>query len=270
LKRRDSILFNTCTNALKNSHPDKAKVCATELAEVRKLIKFLYNVELAIERVVLRLETVRELSDIVIDLKPALKMLGGISRNLFNLMPDISSEISNINDTIGETLYSTKLTADESIIPVNQTTQGGTEVLREVSSFLEQKVADKLPEPPLIIESPIDSELSEQIPVKQLVALAASCSQTISEQSIDKDNFSSLAQSSYKAGYDDIPEITLKLEVPSLEEGLLEYIRKNRGEINLMKCSLELKASYSEIEEAFQKLKTTRKIVIKHKKGEFV
>ena len=69
---------------------------ATELAEVRKLIKFLYNVELAIERVVLRLETVRELSDIVIDLKPALKMLGGISRNLFNLMPDISSEIKQV------------------------------------------------------------------------------------------------------------------------------------------------------------------------------
>ena len=51
--------------ALKKNNKDKAAMCATELAEVRKIVKFLYNVQLAIERVVMRLETIKELGDIV-------------------------------------------------------------------------------------------------------------------------------------------------------------------------------------------------------------
>ena len=47
--------------ALKRNNREKAAMCATELAEVRKLVKFLYNVQLAIERVILRLETIKEL-----------------------------------------------------------------------------------------------------------------------------------------------------------------------------------------------------------------
>ena len=51
--------------ALKKNNKEKAAMCATEIAEVRKLVKFLYNVQLAIERVVLRLETIKELGDVV-------------------------------------------------------------------------------------------------------------------------------------------------------------------------------------------------------------
>ena len=74
LKERDRILFETCMGALKKNNREKAAMCATELAEVRKLVKFLYNVQLAIERVILRLETIKELGDIVSDLKPALRL----------------------------------------------------------------------------------------------------------------------------------------------------------------------------------------------------
>ena len=83
LKERDKILFQTCVGALKGKNKDRAAICANEIAEVRKLINFLFNVELAIERVILRLETIKELSEIVIDLKPALKLLQNVSQELF-------------------------------------------------------------------------------------------------------------------------------------------------------------------------------------------
>ena len=60
LKERDRILFEICMGELKKNNREKAAICATELAEVRKLVKFLYNVQLAIERVILRLETIKE------------------------------------------------------------------------------------------------------------------------------------------------------------------------------------------------------------------
>lgn len=254
LKKRDKVLFQTCINALRNNNKDKATIWANEVAEVRKLLKFLYHVELAIERVILRLETLRELSDIVIDLKPALKMLQRVSKELFEVLPDVSSELSRINDVISETLYSTRITADETIIPINRMTPGGKEILKEVSNFLEQKVAEKLPEPPATLETP------EQVLVKQMVALATTCSQTVGQEITETKTTSSQNLFSYKEA--EIQEVSLKVEKPPLEEILLEYVKKSKGEIDLMQCSMELDASYKEIEEALQSLGAKGKIKI--------
>src|SRR4030066_1332739 len=113
LKERDRLLFESCMGALKRNNKQRASMCANEIAEVRKLIKFLYSVQLAIERVVLRLETIKELSDIVVDLKPSLKLLQDVSSDLFQVLPDVSTELNNVNDAIHETLQVTKITTDE-------------------------------------------------------------------------------------------------------------------------------------------------------------
>jgi division protein CdvB (Snf7/Vps24/ESCRT-III family) len=259
LKKRDKVLFQTCVNALKNNNKDKATMCANEIAEVRKLIKFLYHVELAIERVIIRLETIKELSDIVIDLKPALKMLQSVSKQLFEVLPDVSSELSRVNDVISETLYSTRITADESMIPINNMTPGGEEILKEVSSFLEQRIVEKLPEPPATRETP---EL-EQAPVRQMVALATTCSQTVGQETVEAEDISSQNLFSYKKA--EIQELSLKVEKPALEEVLFEYVKQSKGEIDLTRCSLELDASYEEIEKALRSLGAKGKIRIETK-----
>ena len=97
LKERDTVLFQTCITALKNKNKERAAICANEVAEVRKLLQFFYNMELAIERVILRLETIKELGDVVADLKPALRLLQGVSQQLFELLPDVSSELSRVD-----------------------------------------------------------------------------------------------------------------------------------------------------------------------------
>jgi len=257
LKNRDKILFQTCVHALKNNNKDKAAIWANEITEVRKLTKFLYHVELAIERVILRLETIRELSDVIIDLKPALRMLQRVSKQLFEVLPDVSSELGRINDVISETLYSTRLTVDESIIPINRKTPGGEEILKEVSGFLEQEVAGKLPEPPATLET------QEQAPVKQMVALAATCSQTVGQETVETETVSSQDLFSYKKA--EIQEISLKVEKPPLEHVLFEYVKKSKGEIDLMRCSVELDASYQEVERALQSLGAKGKIRIETK-----
>jgi len=260
LKERDKVLFRTCIHALKNNNKDRATVCANEIAELRKLIKFLYYVELAIERVILRLETIRELSDIVIDLKPALRMLQRVSKQLFEVLPDVSSELSRINDVVSETLYSTRITADESLIPVNRITQGGEEILKEVSSFLEQKITEKLPEPPA---ATLETPEPEQTPLRQMVALATACSQTVGQETAEAEDISSQNLFSYKKA--EIQEVSLKVEKPPLEDVLLEYVKKTKGEVDLMQCSLELDASYDEIEKALQNLGAKGKIIIETK-----
>ncbi|MBX5321512.1 Snf7 family protein [Candidatus Bathyarchaeota archaeon A05DMB-3] len=258
LKERDKRLFQTCVTALKANNKERAAICANELAEVRKLISFLQQVELAIERVILRLETMKELSDIVIDLKPALKTLQSVSKQLFEIMPEVSSEISEINDVIGETIYSTRMSAENVVIPVDRVTPAGEQILDEVSSFLEKRLAEKLPEPPATQEAPKVKQAETHI--KQMVALAAACSQTVGGETVEeKENRSENLISFRKA---EIQEISLKVGKPSLEEALLEYVRKSGGEIDLMRCSRELGASYEEVEKALQNLGAKGKIKI--------
>jgi division protein CdvB (Snf7/Vps24/ESCRT-III family) len=262
LKERDRILFQTCINALNNKNKDRAAICANELVEVRKLLKFLYHVELAIERVILRLETIKELNDIVVDLKPSLKLLQSVSQQLFEVLPDVSSELSKVNETISETLYSTKITADESIIPVNRKTPEGEEIIKEVSSFLERKLVEELPEPPATLETPE----TEKTTLREMVALTANCSQAMGNETVTESdkNYSQTLFSFKKA---EIQEISLTVEKPSLEDVLFEYVKKSNGEIDLKRCSVDLKTSYEEIEKALQSLGKKGKIKIELKAG---
>ena len=263
LRERDKVLFESCMGALKRNNKERASICANEISEIRKLIKFLYSVQLAIERVILRLETIKELSEIVVDLKPALKLLQDVSSDLFQVLPDVSAELNTVNSTISETLYATKINTDESLIPVGRKTEGGEEILKEVSTFIEQKLVENLPEPPTTVAP----EKTKAKPVKEMVALSTTCSQVIGRKSVDelgKDSSQTLF--SYKKS--EIKEISLTVEKPSIEDMLLEYVRKTNGEIDLTRCSSDLKTSNEEIERALETLGSKGKIKIELKSPE--
>jgi division protein CdvB (Snf7/Vps24/ESCRT-III family) len=263
LKERDRVLFQTCVSALRNKNKEKASICANELSEVRKLIQFLCNVELAIERVVLRLETIRELSEIVVDLKPALRLLQGVSQELMSVLPDVSSELNQVKDTISETLYSTKLTADESTIPIEMKTVGGQEILKEVSCYLEQRISENLPEPPAATKIPEP----EHSTIREMVALASNISETSGKKSVEssqKDSSQTLF--SYKKA--EIKEISLTVENRNIEDILLDYVKKSNGQIDLTRCSVDLSTSNEEIEKALQSLGSKGRIKIEMNTGE--
>jgi len=252
--------------ALKKNNKERASVCANELAEVRKLLKFMYSVQLAIERVVLRLETLRELSEVVVDLKPALKLLQGVSQELFQVLPDVSAELNNVNSTISETLYATKITSEpDQLISVGQKTEGGEAIIKEVSTYLQQKVAEKLPEPP-IGASKVEVK-PKAAPVRELVALGTSSSHVVGRRTIE-DSRREPTQTVFSYKKSEVKEISLTIEKPSIEDLLLEYVRKSNGEIDLTRCSSELNTSNQEIERALESLGNKGRIKIELKSPE--
>ena len=241
-------------------------MCANEIAEVRKLIKFLGNVQLAIERVILRLDTIKELSDIVVDLKPALHLLQNVSSELFQVLPDVSSELDNVNSTIQETLHITKIRQDaEELVPVGRKTEIGDEILKEVSGFIEQKLTESLPEPPASTKA---APVKQKMPVKELVALSATSSQVTGHKVTEESGFDvSKTMFTYKKS--EVKEITMmKVKQPTLEDVLMEYVRKTNGEIDLSRCSNELQASNEDIEHALENLGSQGKIKIEVKSPE--
>jgi hypothetical protein len=87
--------------------------------------------------------------------------------------------LSKVNEAISETLYSTKITADESIIPVGKKTPEGEEILKEVSPSSSKNCVRSSPNRPPPLEIP---ETRKDNALKELVALAANCSQAVSQE----------------------------------------------------------------------------------------
>ena len=89
-------------------------------------------------------------------------------------------------------------------------TEGGEEILKEVACFMEQKLAETLPEPP------VASQVKEKTPIKELVALTASSSQVFGHKASEETGMeSSKTLFSYKKS--EIKEFSLKVENPCLE-----------------------------------------------------
>lgn len=229
-------------------------MCANEIAEVRKLINLLSQTQIAIERIILRLETIKELSTLMIDLKPALSALKNVTANLTNIMPDVAYELSKVNRGIQDTLTVTKLSSETpQILRTNLKTPGAHAILKEVNSVLEQRLIDQLPEPP------VSEAMSETEPeqLKKMVALAVGCPESSqNEKKETAEAFLSIKDLKMQS-------ISLRIQhSESLEEDLLEYIKKCKGQIDMTDCALKLKIPPNEVKKTLENLNAKGKIIL--------
>lgn len=243
-----------CRRAVSEKNEKRAIVYANELAEVRKIHQFLRFAQIALERVILRLETIKELHSIVMDMKPVLNALKDVTARLDELMPGMGYKLENVSQTIQETLVMTTLDAPESTIPVNLKTPSGEKILEEVSEFMEQKLARQLPEPPKQVVIPEKTETAEE--KKEMVALTAACSQ---EAVRPEEASTTISYKNMK-----LQELSFEMDQPSsLENILLDYLKEREGRIDINKCALELNSSTKEIEKALENLNVKGRIKIK-------
>jgi division protein CdvB (Snf7/Vps24/ESCRT-III family) len=252
LRKRDVILFKTCAKALKAKNKERATIFANELAEIRKLTKLISQTQIFVERIILRLETLKELSAAFADLKPVLRILQTVTKRLTVIMPQMAYEMERVNESINETLAMTTVSSTELNLPIDVKTPGGEEVLKEASAFLEQKLTEKLPEPPIsapIMETPQPRRVEK---VRQMVALTATCSEVCEQR--EPQNYVSYKDTKLKS-------VSLTVQ-ESLEETVLEYAKKREGQIDITQCAFELNVPSREVEKALEKLGVQGKIKI--------
>ncbi len=245
--------MQACTFALEKNNRPRAVMCANELAEVRKLVDLLSQTQIAIERIILRLETIKELSTIMIDLKPALSSLKNLTTNLVSIMPDVASELEKVNSSIQDTLTVTKFSSEPPIIqPVK--TPAGQDILREVNAVLEEKLSEQLPEPPAFETI---SKLEHPEPIREMVALVAGCPTSGGDASKEASE-AVLSIKDLK-----MQSISLRIQHPEfVEDKLMDYIKKCKGHIDVTECALLLKISPKEVERTLENLGAKGKIIM--------
>ncbi|MCS7116802.1 MAG: Snf7 family protein [Nitrososphaerota archaeon] len=155
LKERDSSLFRKVVAALQTHDNQTALALSNEIVEIRKMVKMVTQAKIALERVVLRLETVREIGDFAVTLTPAVGIIKSIRSGLINVMPEAEHEISEINSLLSSILVDAGQLGGLSL-NFEAANEDAEKILNEASAVAEQKMREKFP------ELPIPSNVSEQ------------------------------------------------------------------------------------------------------------
>ncbi len=258
LRERDRVLFNSCVTQVRLNHRERASICAMELSEVRKVLLMVTQCQLALERIVLRLETIKEVSEIMADLGPALHSLRVLTQTMANVMPDVAMELQRVNESINETLMVTKMNSPEAVAPLTAKTEAGEQILKEASEVLEKQMTDQLPTPP-VSAGPVKAETGREKVKKKMIALSATCSE-ITQPLEDEEKGEPQSFVTYKDV--EVHGVSFTIRGQSmLEDAVLQYA-KQKGEIDLDECARDFSVPQEEVKRALDSLGKKQKILV--------
>jgi len=144
LAQRDRTLFAKLVEAYGNHDEERAKMLASEIAEIRKNHKFMVHSGIALEQVLLRLRTVSEVGDMVSSLSPAVEVLSEIRSGLAGVMPNAERELEEagimLNDIVMEASQSSGFT-----LGFESTNVEARKILEEAAAVAEQRMKEKFP-----------------------------------------------------------------------------------------------------------------------------
>ncbi|MBS7626431.1 hypothetical protein KEJ51_05255, partial [Candidatus Bathyarchaeota archaeon] len=149
LQARDRAIYSKCVAAIQAKNNAQASMYASECAEIRKMVLITMKSQLALERVALRLETVRDFGDIAYQMNLVGSVLSIVRNDLQNLMPDISTELADVNDTLQSVILEAG-EATEQNLDFNIPTEESEKILKEATTLAEQKMRERFPEMPQI------------------------------------------------------------------------------------------------------------------------
>jgi len=95
-EERTRDLFQRCVQARMEGNEEAAKIYAEECSQNRKITQTLLSSQMALDAVVLRLETIKQLGDIAVLLKPTTKVVRSLGKNLSGIMPEVSEELGKL------------------------------------------------------------------------------------------------------------------------------------------------------------------------------
>ena len=142
---RDAYIFRKVVLALQRQDPQRASIYANELSEVRKLGTLVTQAKLALHQVVLRLNTVRDLGDVVSVISPILSVVKNVGSNLSYIVPEAQGEIGEISNLLGDILVDAGGISDNNHINVEATNEEADKILSEASALAEKRMKDLFP-----------------------------------------------------------------------------------------------------------------------------
>jgi len=147
LQRRHRDYFNKCVQAQLAKDQGRATMYASECAELRKIARITWRCELALEQVVLRLETVEEFGEVYATMQPVVSVVQTVRTQVRGVMPGVSQELGKMLESlhdIGTAVGQVRISAYD--MPISSVE--GDRILAEASVLGEQEVRRRFPQLP--------------------------------------------------------------------------------------------------------------------------
>ncbi|TLX68118.1 MAG: hypothetical protein E6L03_04710 [Thaumarchaeota archaeon] len=148
LKSKDGTLFNQIVTHLQNHDGQQSKMLSNELSQVRRTIKTISQLKMSLEQVHMRLESTIDIGDALTALKPAVGTLSKVKTGLTGLMPNVDTELGEINDIFSDIMVNANSTSDVGFA-LNPSGGDINNILAEASVVAEQRVTDNFPDVPM-------------------------------------------------------------------------------------------------------------------------
>jgi division protein CdvB (Snf7/Vps24/ESCRT-III family) len=145
LHERDTELFQRCVGAQVSNDPGHAKIYANECAEIRRIAKVVLGSQLALERVILRLETVGEFTDVMVELAPLMYIVKETKSKIIGIVPQVASELDDVNNMLGDLTYEAG-EVNSTSLPIEATDSEARKILEETGLMAEEKVREHFPD----------------------------------------------------------------------------------------------------------------------------
>jgi len=232
LRDRDKELLEKTVKAYIAKDFARATIYANEVAELRKMAKIVLASRLALEKVKVRLETIRELGDVAAVMAPIIPILRGLKSQLAGIIPEISIELEEITNSMNSMLMELgQVTSTALSSPM--LTEEARKVLLEAQALAEEKIKENFPK--------IPPEIRVAIPERRVgVSLPGPTT------------FAPMR-----------PTTQIRLSSKILEEKVLEYIRAHRGFIDINDCAQIFGVSREDVLKALKVLEKKGKIKLR-------
>lgn len=157
IRERDAALFAKTVSAVQKHETQRASMFANELAEVRKVGKMVTQSKLALEQIVLRLNTITEMGDIVTTLAPATSIVRSIKQDIAGVMPDAEGEMGEVSSLLSGILVDAGSIGGYSL-NFETANEEAELALSEAAAVAESRMKEKFPDIP---QSTVASESFE-------------------------------------------------------------------------------------------------------------
>jgi division protein CdvB (Snf7/Vps24/ESCRT-III family) len=225
IQQRDKDLFQRCVGAQVSNDLGHARIYANECAELRKIAKIVLGSQLALERVILRLETVGEFGTIMSQLAPVMGIVKETKSQIAGIVPQVANELDEVNNVLGELTEETgEISSTNNMESIEPSDGEAKRILEETGLIAEQRVHDHFP------------DLPSMEPKAELVPETAETATQIDFPPEPHNN--------------------------GFENQVYDYAKQHSGVFSISTCAEDLGTSADEVRNALDKLRTSGRILI--------
>jgi len=244
LKARHDELFKSAITAYVKGDKAKSTIYVNELAEIRKIIMNIYTAVLALEKAILRIETIKEISNVNPTLTSVLGILNVLKGQISNVVPEVATGIELLSTEIRNLI----VTTSGSVVPQDKISDAmsveAQKILQEVKEVAEAKLSKSLPQIPDELLKTSNAQNPQSSTIKELAT-----------------NVTDAVESNAQVQQIDSRRELNRVKDRSLEGKVLEYVIAHGGFIDVADAAKQFNVSKEEILQALRSLKEKNKII---------